>query len=108
MHRGHNMELRGLQFFLVVLTCLPPLSGASNPVVTNQSIADPHVHIFEGRAYMYAGRDKDPNSPHFEMPDWHVRSSSDLVHWRDETVIRPNQTYMGPGSLNCWAVDVAT
>ena len=43
---------------------------ASNPVVLNTSIADPHIHIWEGKAFMYSGRDLDPTSVHFEMPDW--------------------------------------
>ena len=40
----------------------------ANPVVLNTSIADPHIHIFNGKAYMYAGRDLSPNSTGFEMP----------------------------------------
>ena len=40
------------------------------------------------------------------MQDWHVRSSEDLVTWVDETTIEPGQTFMGNGSLTCWAVDV--
>ena len=33
---------------MLVLGC----SSASNPVVLNVSIADPHIHIFNGVAYM--------------------------------------------------------
>ena len=71
---------------------------ASNPVVLNTSIADPHIHIFNGTAYMYAGRDRDPIALHFEICRTlvHVWSSPDLVDWTHETPIEPGQTYIGP------------
>jgi beta-xylosidase len=40
------------------------------------------------------------------MPDWHVWTSPDLVHWEHATTILPTQTYIG-ASTECWAVDVA-
>jgi arabinoxylan arabinofuranohydrolase len=40
------------------------------------------------------------------MPDWHVWTSPDLVHWEHATTILPTQTYIG-NSSECWAVDVA-
>ena len=43
---------------------------ASNPIVLNTSIADPHIHIYNDVAYMYAGRDLDKTSRTFIMPDW--------------------------------------
>lgn len=89
-----------------ILGLLGALAGASNPIVRNVSIADPHIHIFDDVAYMYAGRDLNPHAPFFDMPDWHVWTSTDLVHWRMVNTIFPNQTYMGD-STACWAVDVA-
>ena len=56
---------------------------AGNPIVANHSIADPHIHIFGGVAYMYAGRDLSATSTSFSMPDWHVWSSPDLVSLTD-------------------------
>jgi len=34
----------------------------ANPVVPNVGMADPHVHFFNGRFYMYATHDFSPNN----------------------------------------------
>ena len=91
---------------LLLLYSLPHPARAGNPIVTGVSIADPHIHIFDGVAYMYAGRDLSPSSRRFSMPDWHVWTSFDLVSWTHATTILPGQTYIG-NSTECWAVDVA-
>ena len=45
----------------------------SNPLVPNVGMSDPHVHIFSGRAVMYASHDAGGvNSTFWDMPDWHV------------------------------------
>ena len=49
-------------------------AGGSNPVVQHTSVADPHIHIFNDTAYMYAGRDRDQDATSFVMPDWRVWS----------------------------------
>lgn len=79
---------------------------AENPVIANISIADPHVRIYNNVAYMYSGRDLNQHSPGFVMPDWHIYSSTNLVHWKLETVISPKQTYIGE-STSCWAPTAA-
>jgi hypothetical protein len=61
----------------VIVLLVGGVLGA-NPVVLNTSIADPHIHIFNGKAYMYAGRDLSPNSTGFEMPV--SESASIYVH----------------------------
>eukprot|EP01052_Picozoa_sp_SAG31_P036803 SAG31_NODE_4646_length_3072_cov_4.380760_1_plen_387_part_00 len=88
------------------VTLIARAAQAGNPIVAGVSIADPHIHIFDGVAYMYAGRDLSAESVGFSMPDWHVWRSNDLVHWQHVTTIVPTQTYIGE-STQCWAVDVA-
>ena len=78
---------------------------ASNPIVLNVSIADPHIRIFDDTAYMYAGKDGNRHPEGFEMPEWHVWRSHDLVHWDDITTILPSQTYMEDNE-ECWATDI--
>jgi beta-xylosidase len=39
------------------------------------------------------------------MPDWHIWSSNDLIHWQHERTIEPTETYMGK-SVDCWATDM--
>lgn len=100
------MGATALSCLVKLMLSTAPFVRAGNPLVTNASIADPHIHIYDGTAYMYAGRDLSPTSTGFSMPDWHVWTSPDLVNWEHATTILPTQTYIG-NSTECWAVDVA-
>lgn len=81
------------------------LSG--NPILRRRGVCDPHVRIFNDRAWLYATHDKSPDSTTFVMEDWWVWSSPDLVNWTHECTLRPEDTYIGPGFTSCWATDAA-
>ena len=72
----------------------------------NQGICDPHIHIYNGRAYMFATHDRAPGCPHFFMDDWKVFSSDDLINWKEEYTLRPEDTFLGTCS-DCYATDSA-
>jgi hypothetical protein len=72
----------------------------------NQGICDPHVHIYNGRAYMFATHDRAPGCPHFFMDDWKVFSSDDLINWKEEYTLHPEDTFLGTCS-DCYATDSA-
>ncbi len=76
------------------------------PMVADVGMADPHIHIFNNKAYLYATRDGDISAKKFVMPDWKIWTSSDLINWKLESTIDPATTYMGK-SDNCWAPDMA-
>ena len=77
-----------------------------NPIIPRMGVCDPHVHIFQNKAYMYASHDYAPGRYAFRMDDWQIWSSPDLVEWTLEQVVRPEDFYIGPCS-HCWAVDCA-
>lgn len=52
---------------LVCLCLVAALGRAANPLVP-ASMADPHVHIFGDRAYLYSGWDASTTSHSFNMP----------------------------------------
>jgi len=80
---------------------------AGNPIVPDVGMADPHIHIFKDKAYLYCTRDAGgPTSKTWNMPDWNIWSSPDLIHWKHERTILPTETYIGK-SIGCWAPDVA-
>lgn len=82
------------------------ITAKKNPIISGQGVCDPHVHIFNNRAYLYASHDA-PNGDHgYNMYDWEIWSSDDLVTWEKESVVRPEETSMG-ASYACWAVDAA-
>ena len=79
---------------------------ADNPIVPDVGMADPHIRIYNNKAYLYATRDADRNAKDFMMPDWKIWSSDDLIHWTLERTILPSETYVGE-STSCWATDAA-
>ncbi|XXX74381.1 glycoside hydrolase family 43 protein [Sorangium sp. So ce134] len=58
---------------------------ARNPIVSHIFTADPSAHVFEGRVYVYASHDPDDQMG-YDMVDYHVFSSDDLVNWQDHGV----------------------
>lgn len=78
----------------------------NNPIVPKKGVCDPHIHIFGDRAYLYASHDKSISNTTWCMSDWQIWSSGDLVNWRYESTVRPEDTYIGE-SDGCWATDAA-
>lgn len=78
----------------------------NNPIVRGMGVCDPHIHIFNNRAYLYASHDTSPENKTWIMTDWQIWSSPDLVTWNYESTVKPEETYIGPCD-RCWAVDAA-
>lgn len=95
-HRRYSLRLGG-DFFpslsmrrvAVLLTGVLLLSSpqmpAGNPIITTSYTADPSARVFNGKLYLYASHDRD-DAQAWDMTDWHVFSSEDLVHWTDHGV----------------------
>ena len=47
-----------LFFLLSIMLC----ANAQNPIVPNKGLNDPHIHIFNDTAYVYASHDKSINN----------------------------------------------
>jgi len=75
------------RFVLAVL-----LMGAGSAVVAAQHQilpdfqADPSARVFNGRLYVYPSHDIAGNKD-WDMVDWHVFSTDDMVHWTDHGTI---------------------
>ena len=82
------------------------MKRGNNPVIQNRGICDPHLHVFDGKMYMYCSHDVDRCQTNYAMTDWCICSSDDLVHWEIESFPRPEDTYIGP-TEGCWATDAA-
>ena len=81
-------------------------TARKNPIISGRGVCDPHVHIFNDRAYLYASHDVPDGGHMFDMHDWEIWSSADLVNWERMSVVRPESFGMGK-SYQCWAVDAA-
>lgn len=78
-----------------------------NPILPGLGVCDPHVRVFRNRAYLFATRDRSRENTGYAMDEWWVWSSADLVNWRHESTLRPEETYLGSSFDGCWATDAA-
>jgi len=81
---------------------------AENPIIPNKGVNDPHIRIFDGKAWLSATHDKSIDNTGFIMEDWWIWSSEDLVNWKLECRIKPEETYIGKPFQGCWATDIAS
>ena len=84
-------------------------------LVDNDYMADPAVHLFEGKLYIYPSHDRESGIPendngdHFDMNDYHVFSTSDMENepLTDHGVILKVSDIPWAGR-QLWDSDVAT
>ncbi len=82
------------------------ITAEKNPIIRRMGVCDPHLHAFNGKMYMYNSHDAVPGSEPFITRDWLIWSSDDCVNWKLESVLKPEDLFMGK-SDRCWAVDCA-
>ncbi len=55
-----------------------------NPVIKDKYTADPAAFVYNDTVYLYAGQDVcPPNRNFYEMNDWLIYSSTDMVNWEE-------------------------
>ena len=94
-----------------VLTCMLTVAALAagrrraggNPVITDIYTADPDAFVFNGRLYLDIDRDEAPLGVNdFLMREWHMYSSTDMVHWTDHGV-RMTLADFPWANRNAWA-----
>ena len=75
-------------------------------IIPNQGVCDPHVHIFNGKAFLFSSHDYGPGQSNYRMDDWQLFSSDDLLNWKLEFVLKPEDTYLKK-CRECYATDGA-
>lgn len=95
-------------FFFLLATCIVPAlfatsAFATNPFITDFYTADPSAHVFNNRVYVYPTHDNDDQT-WFDMTDYHVYSSSDMVKWVDHGIVF-NINQVGWAKKWLWASD---
>ena len=75
-------------------------------IFPDMGVCDPHVHIYNGKAWLFSTHDRGPGQPIFRMDDWRIFSSDDLVNWKLEATVHPEDTFLGQCE-ECYAVDSA-
>ena len=75
-------------------------------IFPEQGLTDPHALVAGGRLYLLCGHDASMDNESWVMDEWQIRSTADLVDWRLECRIRPEDTFMG-ARHRCWGADLA-
>ncbi len=105
LRRTTSFFLASVAFAAMAATCF-----GANPFITSIYTADPSAHVWaDGRLYVYPSRDIDPPRGCDLMDRYHVFSTTDMVHWRDEgEILRASQVEWGrPKGGFMWAPDCA-
>jgi beta-xylosidase len=79
------MIRRGLLFVLALISLSSTVLPAQHQVLPDFQ-ADPSARVFHGRLYVYPSHDI-AGSKDWDMVDWHVFSTDDMIHWKDHGVI---------------------
>lgn len=102
------VEIIRMRTQLVVLTLFSFFGAvAQNPIIPDKGVNDPHIRIFNGKAYLAASHDRASDNGTFLMDDWWLWSSTDLITWQLESVLKPEDTYIRKKFSSCWATDIA-
>jgi beta-xylosidase len=81
------MNPRSLALGLAGCALLAPAAATGgNPIVTDLFTADPEARVFGDRLYVYTSHDL-PEATYWDMIDWRLLSTTDLVHWQDHGAI---------------------
>ena len=59
------------------------LAAADNPIIQTIYTADPAPYVFDDTLYLVADHDEDTASTFFEMKEWRLYASTDVVNWQD-------------------------
>ncbi len=95
----------------LLLSAVPLLLSAQNPVIRHLFTADPTARVFNNKVYLYPSHDIVPPEGQrqdlFCMADYHVFSSENLTDWQDHGIIisQENVPWGKPDGYSMWAPD---
>jgi arabinoxylan arabinofuranohydrolase len=80
-----------LTVFAVFAVWFPVTASADNPIVSHVYTADPAARVFGDRVYVVTSHDLDDQDG-YNMYDYYLFSSDDMVNWQDHGVIWNSRT----------------
>ncbi|MCA5004628.1 glycoside hydrolase family 43 protein [Sphingobacterium bovistauri] len=73
-----------VNFLIGILSLCTVFLYAQNPIIQTKFTADPASLVYDGRFYVFAGRDEASEAGKwFNMKEWRIFSSADMVNWTD-------------------------
>lgn len=93
-----------LILFIIVLTSLfVSVSRGQNPIISHIFTSDPAALVYGDSVYLYTGHDEaSPSSTGFQIFNWHVFSSADMVNWKDHGPVLSVSDFSW-ATANAWA-----
>lgn len=82
--RQMGKKIKHLSFMVTLLGIVFSLN-AQNPIFTHLYTADPSARVFNDTLFVYPSHDRD-SATWWDMEDWHVFSTVDMVNWTDHGV----------------------
>jgi arabinoxylan arabinofuranohydrolase len=79
---------------------------ADNPFVQTIYTADPAPFVYNGVVYAFLDHDEDGTYGWFQMKDWRLFTTTDMVNWTDRGVTASLKTFSW-GRVDAWAGQVA-
>lgn len=90
-------------FVSLCLLFISVLTQAQNPIIDHIFTADPAAMVYGDSVYLYTGHDEaTPTADFYNMNDWHVFSSADMVNWKDHGEVLSISSFSWAQS-NAWA-----
>lgn len=66
---------------LTLAAMLPVLVSAQNPIISTVFTPDPAPFVYGDKVYLFTDHDEDGRNRDFNMKDWMVFSTEDMVNW---------------------------
>jgi beta-xylosidase len=92
-----------LQMFVLSSMLIVSSVYAQNPIIQTKYTADAAPMVYNDTVYLYTGHDED-NAFGFEMRDWLLYTSTDMVNWTDHGAVASLKNFKWVNTDNgAWA-----
>lgn len=94
------------KWYLIAPSVAASLAAAENPVVQTRFTADPAPMVWNDTVFLYTSHDEDNATGNggFQMKDWLLYTSTDMVNWRDRGTVASLANFKwGPQTNGAWA-----
>lgn len=108
-----NMKLKEIAGISLMLgTLFLMITGtayAENPIIQTKFTADPAPMVWNDTVFLYTSHDEDKatGSGSFQMKNWMLYTSTDMVNWQDRGIVASLANFKwGPQDNGAWAPQV--
>jgi arabinoxylan arabinofuranohydrolase len=96
--------LKSIAIAGVFLGCSVDVARADNPIIQTLYSTDPAPYVWNNTVWLFTGHDEN-GARNYDMRDWRLYSSTDMVNWRDWGVMLNLKTFSW-AKADAWAGQV--